>query len=60
MGRGWDFQYNDMPDFTLGVLQDRFDKKELENLYKKYEQRYQLSESFFTLFDAGFTLSLFR
>ena len=60
MGRGWDFQYNDMPDFTLGVLQDRFDKKELENLYKKYEQRYQLSESFFTLLDAGFTLSLFR
>ena len=63
MVRGWDqskYVYNEMPDFTLGVLQDRFDKKSLEDLYKKYEQRYQLSESFFFLFDAGFTLSLFR
>lgn len=47
MVRGWDqakYVYNEMPDFTLGVLQDRFDKKSLEDLYKKYEQRYQLSE----------------
>ena len=47
MGGGWDqskYVYNEMPDFTLGVLQDRFDKKSLEELYKKYEQRYQLSE----------------
>mgnify|MGYP001177839797 CR=1 FL=1 len=47
MGRGWDhakYVYNEMPDFTLGVLQDRFEKKSLEDLYKKYEQRYQLSE----------------
>ena len=54
MVRGWDqakYVYNEMPDFTLGVLQDRFDKKSLEDLYKKYEQRYQLSESFFFLFD---------
>ena len=40
------YVYNEMPDFTLGVLQDRFNAKQLETLYKKYEQRYQLSESF--------------
>ena len=39
------YVYNEMPDFTLGVLQDRFNAKQLESLYKKYEQRYQLSES---------------
>lgn len=63
MGRGWDhakYVYNEMPDFTLGVLQDRFNNKNLEPLYKKYEQRYQLSESFFTSIEAEFTLSLFR
>ena len=38
------YVYNEMPDFTLGVLQARFNAKNLEALYKKYEQRYQLSE----------------
>ena len=38
------YVYNEMPDFTLGVLQDRFNSKNLEHLYKKYEQRYQLSK----------------
>ena len=37
--------FNEMPDFTLGVLQSRFSAKNLEQLYKKYEQRYQLSKS---------------
>ena len=37
--------FNEMPDFTLGVLQSRFSAKNLEELYKKYEQRYQLSKS---------------
>ena len=37
--------FNDMPDFTLGVLQSRFSAKSLESLYKKYEQRYQLSKT---------------
>ena len=37
--------FNEMPDFTLGVLQSRFSAKNLEDLYKKYEQRYQLSKS---------------
>ena len=44
---GWDqakYVYNEIPDFTLSVLQDRFNAKSLELLYKKYEQRYQLSE----------------
>ena len=36
--------FNEMPDFTLGVLQSRFSAKNLEELYKKYEQRYQLSK----------------
>ena len=40
--------FNEMPDFTLGVLQSRFSAKNLEQLYKKYEQRYQLSN--FTIF----------
>ena len=37
--------FNEMPDFTLGVLQSRFSAKDLEDLYKKYEQRYQLSNT---------------
>ena len=36
--------FNEIPDFTLGVLQSRFSAKDLEELYKKYEQRYQLSK----------------
>ena len=33
-----------MPDFGLGVLQSRFSAKNLEDLYKRYEQRYLLSK----------------
>ena len=35
-----------MPDYELGVLQNRFRAKELESLYQRYEQRLQLSELF--------------
>ena len=38
------FVYIEMPDFGLGVLQSRFSAKNLENLYKRYEQRYLLSK----------------
>ena len=36
--------YIETPDFGLGLLQSRFNAKNLENLYKRYEQRYLLSE----------------
>ena len=38
------FVYIEMPDFGLSILQNRFRTKNLENLYKRYEQRYLLSE----------------
>ena len=38
------FVYIEMPDFGLSILQNRFRTKNLENLYKRYEQRYLLSK----------------
>ena len=38
------FVYNEMPDFGLTVLQNRFRAKNLEDQYKRYEQRILISE----------------
>ena len=54
------YVYNEMPDFTLSVLQDRFNAKNLEQMYKKYEQRYQLSELLSQIGLVAFIKVLFR
>ena len=41
---GHDDRYNEMPDFGLSVLQSRFRAKNLEDQYKRYEQRILLSK----------------
>jgi hypothetical protein len=59
------FVYIEMPDFGLGVLQSRFSAKNLESLYKRYEQRYLLSKLTVTQFvnvihvKGNFTIYLF-
>ena len=39
-----EFQYIETPDLSLLALQERFSTKELELLYKRYEQRSQIGE----------------
>ena len=38
------FVYNEMPDFGLSVLKNRFHTKNLEHQYKRYEQRILISK----------------
>jgi hypothetical protein len=39
------FAYIEMPDLSLSALQERFTiPSELEELYKRYEQRFQIGE----------------
>ena len=38
------FVYNEMPDFGLSVLKNRFQTKNLETQYKRYEQRILISK----------------
>ena len=41
--------YVELPDLSLAALQERFTMpEELEQLYKRYEQRFQIGEIFFT------------
>ncbi|TRY75805.1 hypothetical protein TCAL_07001 [Tigriopus californicus] len=37
-----EYEFEEMPDFALECLQDRFRGKDLEKLYQRYEQRAQL------------------
>ena len=37
-------EYTELPDYSLRVLQKEFENRDLELLYKRYEQRAQIGE----------------
>ena len=42
-------EYSDLPDYSLLVLQKEFEKKDLEILYRRYEQRARIGKIYLSL-----------
>ena len=52
--------YVELPDLSLSALQKRFTlPSELEELYQRYEQRFQVGECYYFPFYSFWSLSLF-